>query len=116
MLKPYLLERSAYPVYGLSILKDGERLTYLSQSLNESPLAPQADRMASESDLLIYGSYGPRRKELYKIPQERARMILLSGTENREALAESSREAIAADAGIALRMYTKPYRVRIGAE
>lgn len=116
VLKPHLLERSAYPVYGLSILKDGERLTYLSQAVNESPLAPQADRMASESDLLIYGSYGPRRKELYKIPQGQARMILLSGTENGEALAASSREAIAADAGIELRMYTKPYRVRIGAE
>ena len=116
VLSPCLLSRSSYPVYGLSLARNGQRLAYLTSAVNESVLSERADLLAEESDLLIYGSYGPRRTETYRIPMGRAKTILLSGTENREALPKDALTSITANPEIDLRMHAKPYRVRIGTE
>lgn len=116
VLSPCLLSRSSYPVYGLSLARNGQRLAYLTSAVNESVLSERADLLAEGSDLLIYGSYGPRRTETYRIPMGRAKTILLSGTENREALPKDALTSVTANAKIDLRMHEAPYRVRIGTE
>ena len=57
------VERSAHPVIVLSICHNDRRITYLGSSVTESDIYTDAEKMISESGVIICGNHGPVNKE-----------------------------------------------------
>ena len=90
------LERSARAVFYMTLESGGEALTYLTQATGESPLGEAAETAAKRSEYLVYGSDGPKRKEIYRIPTDfgRLKVVFLYGEANERYLSPISRRAL----------------------
>lgn len=90
------LNRSTQPIFSLSLTSDGEKLTYFTQAIEESALSENAEKDAADSTYLLYGSDGPKRKDIYRIPVDGAslRWVLTYGEENKIYLSPISRRAL----------------------
>ena len=91
---PAYLERSAQPIYYLSVERDGTALTYLTQSVVESSLSDAAWERASASTYLVYGSDGPKPRAVFRIPTDGVRTVLTYGEELFTYLSPISKRAL----------------------
>lgn len=90
---PAYLDRSTEPTAFLTLSSGGTRLTYCTRAVFEGPLCEAAEAAVAESDLLVYGSYGPSPRQVFRIPTGKAPTVLFCGEELLPYLSPISRRA-----------------------
>ena len=91
---PAYLERSIQPIFYLTLRQGGKMLAYFTKAIEESALLTAASEIAEDAEYLMFGSDGPRRREIYRIPTEQTVSVLTFGDENLTYLSPISRRAL----------------------
>ena len=79
------IERSAVPVFAVSINCRSERLVYVSPAFNECENADEFDLLLEKAEYVIFGNRGPLTKTLYTLPENCDTELVVFSDETRAA-------------------------------
>ena len=86
------IERSAVPVFAVSVNSKGERLLYISPAYNESERIDEFNLLLKKSEYVVFGNRGPVTKTSYGLPEGRDTELVIFADKTRAAYFESAEE------------------------